>query len=129
MHVSVKDLKPGKFILIDNIPCKVVEIDSSAPGKHGAAKVRITAIDIFEGKKKTLLKPSGSDVEAPVIIKKKAQVVSISDSTVQLMDLETYETFELPVPDELKGSIKSGMEVEVMDAMSRKAIVRIVGGA
>jgi translation initiation factor 5A precursor (eIF-5A) len=31
----MKEIKTGRFILIDGIPCKVVEIETSAPGKHG----------------------------------------------------------------------------------------------
>ncbi|MGC8587277.1 MAG: translation initiation factor IF-5A [Candidatus Micrarchaeia archaeon] len=127
LYVSMKEIKPGRFILIDGIPCKVVDVETSAPGKHGSAKMRVTAIGIFDGQKKTLLKPSSGDVEVPVINKKKAQVVSVTESTAQLMDLQTYETYEVPIPDDLKGSIKSGSEVEVIESMNRYAISRVLG--
>ncbi|MGC8699389.1 MAG: translation initiation factor IF-5A [Candidatus Micrarchaeia archaeon] len=129
IYIPIKDVKEGRFILIDNVPCKVVDIETSAPGKHGSAKVRITAIGVFDGQKRTLLKPSSADVEAPVITKKRAQVVSISGDNAQLMDLETYETYELPIPEDLKQSIKPGAEVEVIESMDQRAISRIVGGA
>ncbi|MGC8662719.1 MAG: translation initiation factor IF-5A [Candidatus Micrarchaeia archaeon] len=129
IYIPVKDAKEGRFILIDNIPCKVVDVETSAPGKHGSAKVRITAIGIFDGQKRTLLKPSGADVEAPVILKKRAQVVSISGGNAQLMDLESFETFELPIPEDLKQGIKPGSEVEILESMDQKAISRVVGGA
>jgi len=128
MYIPVKDIKEGRFILIDNVPCKVVEIETSAPGKHGSAKVRITAIGIFDGQKRTLLKPSSADVEAPVIVKKRAQVVSITGNTAQLMDLESYETYELPIPQELMQNIKPGAEVEVIESMDQRAISRVLGG-
>ena len=127
LYVSMKEIRPGRFILIDGIPCKVVDVETSAPGKHGSAKMRVTAIGIFDGQKKTLLKPSSGEVEVPVINKKKAQVVSVTESIAQLMDLETYETYEVPIPDELKGSLKSGSEVEVIESMNRYAISRILG--
>ncbi len=124
----MKDLKVGRFVMIDGVACRVVDIETSAPGKHGAAKMRITGIGIFDGQKKTLLKPSSGDIEVPVITKKKAQVVSVTDSTAQVMDLETYETFDLPIPEDVKGSVKAGSEVEIMDSMGRKAISRVMGG-
>ena len=34
-----------------------------------------------------------------------AQVISVMGDKAQLMDLETYETFELPIPEELKGKL------------------------
>lgn len=128
MYSSMKEIKPGRFILIDGIPCRVVDLELSAPGKHGAAKARITAIGIFDGQKRTLLKPSNADVEVPVITKKKAQIVSISGNIAQLMDLESYETYELPVPEDLRSSAKPGAEAEVMESMGKKAISRIMGG-
>lgn len=127
MYSSMKEVKPGRFILIDGIPCRVVELDFSAPGKHGAAKVRVTAVGIFDGQKRTLLKPSNADVEVPLITKKKAQVVSTTDSSVQLMDLDSYETFELPIPEDMKNSIKPGAEIELIESMGKKAISRVIG--
>ena len=127
LHASAKEIKVGRFIVIDGTPCKVVDIETSSPGKHGSAKMRITAIGIFDGQKKTLLKPSDGDAEVPVIKKKKVQVVSVTDSSAQLMDPETYEVFDLPVPEELKGKIESGMNAEVIEAMGKRAISRILG--
>jgi translation initiation factor 5A len=128
MYSSMKEVKPGRYILIDGIPCRVVDMEFSAPGKHGAAKVRVTAIGLFDGSKRTLLKPSNADIEVPVITKKKAQVVSLTDISVQLMDLESYETYELPIPEDLKGELKAGIEIEIIESMGKKAIGRVVGG-
>ena len=125
---TMKDLKVGRFVMIDGIACRVVDIEVSAPGKHGAAKMRITGIGIFDGQKKTLLKPSSGDIEVPVITKKKAQVVFVSDTTAQVMDLESYETFDLPIPEDMKGSVKAGAEIEIMEASGRRAISRVMGG-
>lgn len=128
MYSSMKEIKPGRFLLIDGVPCRVVELDVSSPGKHGAAKMRVTAVGIFDGIKRTLLKPSSADIEVPIINKKKAQVVSVSGDMAQLMDLESYETYEVPIPDEFKASLKQGLEVEIMESMGKRAISRVMGG-
>ena len=78
--------------------------------------------------KKTLLTPSHSDGEAPVIKKTKAQVVSVGETTAQLMDSESFEIYELPVIEELAGKLHPGNEVEVIEAMGRRAMSRILGG-
>ena len=67
LFCEAKELKDGKYVLIDDVPCRVVNIDTSKPGKHGAAKMRVTAIGVFDGQKKQWLGPSDSDVEVPVI--------------------------------------------------------------
>ena len=129
MYSSMKDVKPGKYILIDGVPCKVVELDFSSPGKHGAAKVRVTAVGIFDNQKRTMLAPSHADIEVPLITKKKAQVVSITELSAQLMDLENYDTFEVPIPEDFRSSLKAGAEVEIVESMGKRAISRVVGGA
>ncbi len=89
--------------------------------------MRVTAVGVFDGMKRTLLKPSSADIEVPIITKKKAQVVSVTDNMAQLMDLESYETYEIPIPEEFKGSLKQGAEVEVMESMGKRALSRVMG--
>ncbi len=125
-HVIMKDIKPGRFLLIDGEPCRAVEIDVSSPGKHGSAKMRITGIGVFDGKKRTILKPSDAYVDIPIITKKRAQVVSVTGDSAQLMDSESYEVFELPIPEEMKNSLSAGATVEIMETMGKKAIMRTI---
>lgn len=126
-YLGMKELREGRYILIDGVPCRVVEIEQSSPGKHGSAKMRVTAIGIFDGHKKMIIKPSDSDIEVPILKKKKAQIVSISGSNVQLMDSDTYEVFELPIPEEFAGKLVAGNEVETIEAMGKRAISRLLG--
>jgi len=108
---TIKSLKVGNYVIIDGEPCKVLKINISKPGKHGAAKARVEAIGLIDNKKRQLLKPVDTNVEVPIILKKKAQVVSISGDTVQLMDLEDYSMFETTIPEELKGKLNTGNEI------------------
>ena len=107
---EIKNCKPGSYIMIDSEACKVLSMTKSKPGKHGAAKVRLDAIGIFDNRKRTLMKPASTSVEVPIIEKKKAQVISVSGNIVQLMDLVTYETFECIIPEEFADKIKPGTE-------------------
>lgn len=125
-HATLKEIRPGRFVLIENVPCKVVDIETSSPGKHGSAKVRLTAIPMFGGSKRTVIGPGDGGIDVPIISKRKAQVVSMGASGAQLMDSESYEVFELPVPEELQGSISAGMTVEVIEAMSQRMIARVI---
>lgn len=122
---SAKDLKEGKYVLIEDIPCKVVAIDISKSGKHGGAKMRVVAIGIFDGQKKTLLTPGSQDVEVPTIERKNVQIMSVSGKTAQVMDAETYEMYEMEIPDELLADAAAGKEAEVLQAMGRRKMERI----
>ena len=112
--VDVGSIKVGQYILIDDEPCRIVEYEKSKPGKHGAAKARIVAIGLFTEQKKNVISPVDAKIEVPVIEKQSGQVISVMGDMVQLMDLESYETFETPMPkeSELSSKLNSGVEVE-----------------
>ncbi|MGQ9587274.1 MAG: translation initiation factor IF-5A [Thermoplasmata archaeon] len=124
-QAEVRELKEGRYINIDDEPCKIMSITTSKPGKHGEAKARIEAIGIFDGNKRSVVYPVKHRVQVPVIDKRQAQVVSIMGSEAQLMDLETYEMFQLPIPDDLKDAIRAGADIMYLVAMGRKKITRV----
>lgn len=110
-QVQVTGLKPGRYVVIDGIACKINKIDTSKPGKHGHAKCRIEAVGIIRGEKKVVVLPGHDKLDSPVIEKKSAQVLSISENTASVMDEETFETFDLEIPDELQGKVQEGTKV------------------
>lgn len=122
---ELRHLKVGNYILIDDVPHKIVEFSTSKPGKHGEAKARIVAISIFEGTKKSIVHPVKHKVQVPNIDRRQAQVISIMGDEVQLMDMETYETFNLPIPDEYKDKLEAGAQIQYMVAMDRKMIIKV----
>ncbi|MGC8816541.1 MAG: translation initiation factor IF-5A [Candidatus Hadarchaeum sp.] len=124
---EVGKLKEGRFIIIDDEPCRIVGFSTSAPGKHGHAKAKIDAIGLFDGQKRTIVKPTSAKVEVPIIERGSAQVLAIVSNNAQLMDLNTYETFELPIPINLRGDVKEGVEVEYLQALGRRKIDRVKG--
>jgi len=118
-------LKEGRYVVIDNEPCKIEKIQTSAPGKHGSAKSRIDARGVFDNKRRSIVKPVDAKIDVPIIDKKSGMITAIIGDTLQLMDMETYETFELPVPEEVEGEIKEGVNVEYWETMGRIKIVRV----
>jgi len=124
--VDVGALRVGGYIIVDDEPCRIVEITKSKPGKHGAAKARIVAIGIFDNQKRSFVKPVDAKIEVPIIEKRSGQVLAVTPSSIQLMDLETYEVFETSPPDDpdLAAKLESGMEVEYWRILGRTKIVR-----
>jgi len=125
--VEAGSLKVGSYVVIDEEPCKIVEVERSKPGKHGSAKVRIVALGIFDNVKRSIVAPVDTKVEVPVIEKAQAQVIATLPDTVQLMLLDTYETIEVPYPSEedLKKKLEPGVEVEVWKIMGRYKITKV----
>ncbi len=126
---EVRTLKKGRYIIIDDEPCKISDITTSSPGKHGSAKARIEAVGIFDSKKRFIIKPTGDKIDSPLIDKRSGMVTAIMGERVQLMDMESYETFEVPTPDsdEVKGTLAEGAEVEYLETLGRYKIIRVKG--
>ena len=85
---EIRTLKENRYIIIDDEPCKIINITKSKPGKHGEAKARIEAIGIFDGSKRSIVNPVSHKVHVPIIDKRNAQVVAVMGDNVQLMDFE-----------------------------------------
>ncbi len=123
-------VKKGQWILIDGAVCRVTDVQISSPGKHGSAKVRITAIGVFDGQKRQLLRPSDADVEVPVMKRKTGQVIAIAGDSVQIMDLTDYSTFEIPfsaIDEDIRQKLEPGVEVEILEAGEYRKIERVRG--
>ena len=121
-------LRVGSYVIIDGEPCRIMSYTKSKPGKHGSAKARIVAIGVFDRAKRSFVKPVTAQVKVPIIEKKAGQVIALLPTAVQVMDLETYEIFEAPLPEEkIKSKLASGVEVEFWRILGRTEIMRTKG--
>ena len=123
--IDAHGAKSGSTIMIEGETYIVRSNDLSKSGKHGASKCRIEAINIISGNKKVLACPGSTRFEVPMIEKRKAQVLSVSDSTASIMDLESYETIEIPYLPELKEKLAPETQVEYWDIEGKKVIMRV----
>jgi translation initiation factor 5A len=121
---EVRELKEGRYMLIEEEPCRILSIQMSKPGKHGEAKARIDAVGLFDGSKRSVVFPVTHKVRVPMIGKRNAQILSLTEAEVQLMDLENYETFSLAIETDLKGQLTPGSEVQYLDAMGKRRITK-----
>jgi len=125
-------LKIGSYILLPHTdqpsgePCRIVEYDTSKPGKHGSAKARIVGQGVFDGQKRPHVGPVSMQIHIPLINKKLGQIISMNGDVVQIMDSESFETIDVSlVDDEVKGKLTNGDNVEYWVVMDKTKIMRI----
>lgn len=118
----IKDLKPNGFVIIDGVPCRVERVQSSTSGKHGHAKVRVDALGLFDNVRKSIIAPAHENVEVPIVEKKRGQVISITGSKAQIMDMNDYSVMEMDIPDERKDKIRQGEEIEYFEVLDVKTL-------
>lgn len=119
-------LQRGNYMIIDGIACVVSGVQTSRPGKHGHAKCRIEAVGMVDGKKRQVVVPGHDNVECPIVGKKNAQVLSISGSSANVMDMETYETYDLVIPDELKDQVQEGSVVLYWQILNDRVVKQVM---
>jgi translation initiation factor 5A len=130
--IELGSLKIGSYILLPvsdqptGEPCRITEYDTSKPGKHGAAKARIVGMGVFDNQKRPHVGPVSMQVHVPLIDKRPGQIISMTDSNIQVMDMETFETIDVDmVEEEIKGKLEQGQEIEYWKVMDRIKIMRI----
>lgn len=122
---SVGSLNLGNYVVIDGVACTVSGKQTSRPGKHGHAKVRLEGVGIIDGKKRVVVMPGHDKIETPIIDKRNAQVLSIQGNVANAMDSETYETFDLDIPEELREQCVEGCNVVYWIILQDKVMKQI----
>lgn len=122
---SVGSLQKGSYVILEGAACRAVDMQVSRPGKHGHAKVRLTAVGLVDEKKRIVVMPGHDNVEVPIIEKKSAQVLSVQGDNANVMDSESYETFDLSIPEELKGQVLEGANVMYWVILSDKVMKQV----
>ncbi|MHC1574482.1 MAG: translation initiation factor IF-5A [Candidatus Methanogasteraceae archaeon] len=121
-QTEVRNLKEGRYVIIDDEVCIIKGISKSKPGKHGSAKARVDTIGLFDKQKRSLVQPVSAKIFVPIVERKSAQVLSISGNVAQLMDMAEYSTLELPIPDEYKDRVVEGSEIQYITALGKMRI-------
>jgi translation initiation factor 5A len=124
---KVGELKVGSYAIINNEPSRITQVTKSKPGKHGSAKFRCTAISLFDGRKQSYVASTDTNIQIPIVDKRSGQIISVSPSSIQLMDLETYDMMDVEIPSEqnVASALEAGKEVEYWVIMGRVKIQRV----
>jgi len=129
--VQCSSLRKGGFVVIRGFPCKVVDMSTSKTGKHGHAKVNLTGIDIFTGKKYEEICPSTHNMDVPNVKRSDFSLIDIADDgfmTLLTSDGDQKSDLKLP-EDEIGAQIRQMFDdgkdvvVSVLAAMNQEGVV------
>jgi translation initiation factor 5A len=118
-QVETRELKEGRYVIIDDEPCVIKNIAKSKPGKHGSAKARVDAVGIFDGQKRSIVQPVTTKVYVPVVERKSGQVLTIGKNSAQLMDLSDYSTIDVPITEDDRAKLEEGKDVSYLLVMGK----------
>jgi translation initiation factor 5A len=120
-QTEVRELQEGSYVMIDDTACKINSYSTAKPGKHGSAKARVEAEGVFDGRKRSLSQPVDAKIWVPIIERKQGQIVSVDGADMQVMDLETYETITMRVPEDT--DVSPDENIEYLEMEDQRKIV------
>lgn len=118
---EVRDLQEGSYVMMEDAPCRINAYSTAKPGKHGSAKARVEGKGVFDAKKRSFTQPVDAKIWVPIIDRKQGQVISVDGNDMQVMDLESYETITMRVPDGFDPS--SDDELEYLQYEEQRKVV------
>jgi len=121
--INATEARVGTSILLEGESYTIKKMDISKTGKHGHSKCRIEAVGIINNQKKVFVIPGHDRLEIPMIDKRKGQVLSLGDQ-VSIMDLESFETLDVPCSEEIKSTLEVNSNVEYWDIEGKKIVKR-----
>ena len=134
---EIQKLKTGQYLMVDDEPCIIKSTERSKSGKHGHAKVRVVCVGVFDNNKRSLTIPSGHVVDVPEINKGNAQINFIEDNIINIMNLDTYESYDVEWPTDEESKMKltelranppkmATSQVEFWEIAGKKFINRVI---
>ena len=116
--ISAHDAKIGKYVIVKNHPCKVVDFSESKTGKHGHMKSTITGIDVLTNKKYRVVMPGHEKMTEFKIEKESYQLMNIADDTLDCLSSKNkqihvkYEE-NSEIGKQLKGDFEKGKNLMI----------------
>jgi len=123
--MAAGSLKVGGYVCIAGRACRITEIDTAQPGKHGHAKASIWAYDVFQPQKKREDgAPVSQTMEVPFVTTAWYYVMDVAPrGELSLMgdDGETRQDLDLPADD-----VKLGEKVRALFASGKGVYVQVL---
>ena len=112
--------------MIKGNPCKVTEVSTAKPGKHGSAKVIVKGRDIFTAKTYDCTFHSGDMIDAPIVVRSDYTLLGIDEDTLSLLDAagEMKEDVNLPEDEHLKDIV--ALVKKIFDEGKKECIVSVI---
>lgn len=112
---TATELKVGNYFIYNNEPVRVLRKEVVAFGTHSHSKLKIFFQGLNEKSERSANFQHTDKVEVVDIIRKLGQVISKTNSKIQVMDMVSYETFDANANPELFSQLNEGDNVTFID--------------
>lgn len=119
---NASDLDRGKFFIHQGELWQVLRKGVISVGTHSHTKLSFTVCDINGKKQRDMILAHNDKVDTADILKKKANIIAKSDSSLQIMDSQTYETLDATCEPEILSDLNIGDEIIFIEYQGVKVL-------
>merc|ERR1712070_1363151 len=119
-------LKPGSLVMIKGNPCKVTEVSTAKPGKHGSAKVILKGKDILTAKVYECTFHAGDMVDAPIVKRTEYTLLNIDDTSLELLDSQGEIKSDVNLPEAEHLSDVAKRIKEIFEEGKKECLVTVI---
>jgi translation initiation factor 5A len=108
---NAADLERGKFFEHKGELLQVLRKGVISVGTHSHTKLSFTVCDLSGKREKEMILAHNDKVDMVDIMKKKASVIAKSGNSIQIMDAQTYETYDALCEPDILETLNEGDEI------------------
>lgn len=120
--MEAKELRSGAWIVHSGEPYQIKKTEVVVYGTHSHSKTKLF-IKSLAGSEKILTLAHHDHVETTDIIRKSANVIAKLQNKIQIMDNQSYETFDAELQKELFDELNEGDNVTFIDFNGRISVL------
>ena len=118
-------IKVKGVAVLQNRPCKIVEVHKCKTGKHGSGKVRLVGLDLITSRKIEEISPSRGTIQVPNINRIECQFLCYRKGRATVI-LPDSTTTEIPVNTKIRTQMESLSDSD-FDCDWRVCILEVMG--
>lgn len=121
--VEAKELTNGSWFIHEKEPWQVKRVEVVVYGTHSHSKTKLYAKNLYGGGEKVLVFGHHDPVETVGIVRKSASVIAKLKDKIQIMDSQSYETFDAETQKELFEQLNEGDNVTFVEFNGRISVL------
>jgi translation initiation factor 5A len=114
--MEAKKISKGTYIEYDSKPYYVSKAQSMVVSRHSHTRVKLDMIGVLDGDKRSITVAPHDKLKDIELIRRHGQFIAHSGKNlVQVMSMDTYETFDAEIQDEIMSQLTEGDEVTYVE--------------
>ncbi len=121
--IDLKKLKKGKYIIHENEACVIKDVKTLTSKNNPVIKLELEGL--FSGKHYNSHILTGQNIQEANLTRKCGTIISKKNNKIEIMDIQTFETFDVNIDPELLEKAQEGDNVTYVHSDTSTKILEV----